>query len=469
MQNTGGALRSLRFRCASATVRQGLGRSDARLTSPPSSFRLRSPRFVVNPCIIHGYQPGFQMREMHRLTARQVTTATLPEGENKALLHDGGGLYLQLMRSVSNDAINKSWLFKFELHGKRREMGLGSLRDFTLAEARQRHRVLRQQVSDGIDPLAERRRRDAERVAEAAKAMTFRDCFEACLASHEGGWKNAEHRRQWRTSIEQDVLPVIGDLAVDDIGTPHIIKVLEPIWSKKAETASRTRGRIERVLAWATVRGFRSGDNPARWRGHLQEMFPSVGKIAKVNHHEAMAYVDVPAFMAKLRQRDDVAARALEFTVLTAARAGEVLGMTWAEIDLSAKTWTIPVSRMKAGKEHRVPLTDRAIALLGEPGQGRIFQIGTKAAMLFTLREIHGGRGPTVHGFRSSFRDWCSERTSYPPAVAEQALAHAVGSKVERAYSRSSLFEKRRRLMAEWATWCSRPAPAGATVVALKA
>jgi integrase len=411
------------------------------------------------------------MREMHRLTARQVTTATLPEGENKDLLHDGGGLYLQLMRSVSSNAINKSWLFKFELHGKRREMGLGSLRDFSLAEARQRHRVLRQQVSDGIDPLAERRQRDAERVAEAARAMTFKDCFEACLASHEGGWKNAEHRRQWRTSIEQDVLPVLGDLAVDDIGTPHITKVLEPIWKLKPETASRTRGRIERVLAWATVRGFRSGDNPARWRGHLQEMFPAVGKIARVNHHEAMPYVDVPAFMAKLRERDHLAARALEFTILTAARAGETLGATWSEISLSDATWTIPASRMKGGKEHKVPLSNRVIEVLQAlpHREGRVFQVGTKAAMLFVLREIRGARGPTVHGMRSSFRDWCSERTSYPPAVAEQALAHAVGSKVERAYSRSSLFEKRRRLMAEWTTWCSRPVPAGATVVALKA
>jgi integrase len=408
------------------------------------------------------------MRPIHRLTARQIATATLPEGENKDLLHDGGGLYLQIMRSVSGDAINKSWLFKFELHGKRREMGLGSLQDFTLAEARQRHRVLRQQVSDGIDPLAERRRRDAERVAEAAKAMTFRDCFEACLASHEGGWKNAEHRRQWRTSIEQDALPVIGDLAVDDIGTPHIIKVLEPIWKLKPETASRTRGRIERVLAWATVRGFRSGDNPARWRGHLQEMFPAVGKIAKTNHHEAMPYVDVPAFMAKLRERDHIAAHALEFTILCAARTGETLGATWSEISLSDATWTIPASRMKSGKEHKVPLSNRATEVLQTlpHREGRIFDIG-EVAMLLMLRELHGDKGPTVHGFRSSFRDWCSERTSYPPAVAEQALAHAVGSKVERAYSRSSLFEKRRRLMAEWSTWCSRPVGTGATVVAL--
>jgi integrase len=418
------------------------------------------------------------MRDFHRLTARQIATATLREGENKALLHDGAGLYLQLMRSVSSDSINRSWLFKYELHGRRREMGLGSLQDFSLAEARQRHRVLRQQVSDGIDPLAERRQRNAERAAETAKAMTFRDCFEACLASHEGGWKNAEHRRQWRTSIEQDVLPIIGDLAVDDIGTPHIIKVLEPIWKLKPETASRTRGRIERVLAWATVRGFRSGDNPARWRGHLQEMFPAVGKIAKVNHHEAMPYVDVPLFMSKLREVDHIAARALEFTILCTARTGETLGMTWSEVDFGTKTWCVPAARMKGGKEHRVPLSDRAVEILKTlPRDGsalsgakphRIFDIG-EVAMLQMLREVHGGKGPTVHGFRSSFRDWCSERTSYPPAVAEQALAHSIGSRVERAYSRSDLFQKRVRLMNEWATWCSRPTVTGAMVIALKA
>jgi integrase len=409
------------------------------------------------------------MRDFHRLTARQIAAATLPGGENKLLLHDGRGLFLQLMRSVSRKSINRSWLFKYELRGVRREMGLGSLQDFTLAEARQRHRVLRQQVSDGIDPLAERRQRNAERAAESARAVTFRYCFEQCVASHEGGWRNAEHRRQWRTSIEQDVLPVIGDLAIDDIGTPHIIRALEPIWKLKPETASRTRGRIERVLAWATVRGFRSGDNPARWRGHLQEMFPAVGKVAKVNHHEAMPYVELPGFMAKLRETDHIAARALEFTILCAARTGETLGATRDEISLSDATWTIPAHRMKSGKEHKVPLSNRAIEILRSlPHRlGRIFDIG-EVAMLQMLREVNGGKGPTVHGFRSSFRDWCSERTSYPPAVAEQALAHAIGSKVERAYSRSSLFERRRKLMSDWSTFCSRPATTAATVIALK-
>src|SRR5262249_14867702 len=232
------------------------------------------------------------------------------------------------------------------------------------------------------------------RLAERARAMTFRDCFEACLASHEEGWRNAEHRRQWRTSVEQYVLPVIGDLAVDDIGTPHVVKVLESIWKAKPETASRIRGRIERVLAWATVRGFRSGDNPARWRGHLKELFPAVGKITKVNHHEAMPFVEVPGFMAKLREQDHLAAPALEFAVLTAARTREVLGAKWDEIDLASKTWTIPANRMKAGKQHKVPLSDRAVEILSTlpRGDGRIFEIG-EVRMLVMLREVRGGKG----------------------------------------------------------------------------
>jgi integrase len=297
--------------------------------------------------------------------------------------------------------------------------------------------------------------------------MTFRDCFEACLKAHEGSWRNADHRRQWRNSIEQDVLPVIGDLPVDLIGTAHIVKVLEPIWASKPETASRIRGRIERVLAWATVRGFRSGDNPARWRGHLAEMFPARGKIAKTNHHPAMPYSEVPEFMTKLRARDHVAAKALEFLVLTASRAGEVLGMQWAEVDFATKTWVVPAARMKSHRQHRVPLAPSAIEILkAQPRrEPRVFNVGDDAMRLM-LSELHGG-GATVHGMRSAFRDWASERTSYPPAVAEQALAHATGDKTERAYARSDLFEKRRRLMADWAAWCARPIPTGATVTSI--
>jgi integrase len=410
------------------------------------------------------------MGKVGRLTTRQIQTAR-PKGDRRAAVFaDGGNLYLQATINTKGE-VSRSWIFRYEYLGQRHDVGLGPAHTVGLAEARAKAKAMRLQLLDGTDPLAAKERARAEQIAQIAqriRAMTFRQCFEACLASHADAWRNAEHRRQWRTSIEQDVLPVIGDLAVDDIGTPHVIKVLEPIWKAKPETASRIRGRIERVLAWATVRGFRSGDNPARWRGHLQEMFPAVGKIAAVNHHEAMPYVDVPAFMAKLRDRDHLAAHALEFTILTAARTGETLGATWNEIDLATKMWVVPAERMKRGKEHRVPLSDRAIEILKARPQreGRVFDIG-EVAMLQQLREVHGDKGPTVHGFRSSFRDWCSERTSYPPVVAEQALAHAVGSKVERAYNRTDLFERRRRLMGDWASWCSRPVPTGATVTAL--
>jgi integrase len=406
-----------------------------------------------------------------RLTKRQIDSAKPKAGSRRAILADGQNLYLQIS-TTKTGAIARSWIFRYERLGRRREAGLGPVHTVGLKDAREKAKALRLQILDGVDPLgAKQQIRAAERarIAERARAMTFSDCFESCLKAHEGSWRNSDHRRQWRNSIEQDVLPVIGDLPVDLITTQHIIKVLEPIWTAKPETASRIRGRIERVLAWGTVRGFRSGDNPARWRGHLQEMFPARGKIAKTNHHAAMAYTAIPEFMTKLRAQDHVAAKALEFLVLTASRAGEVVGMRWDEVDLTAKTWTIPAKRMKSGREHRVPLSDRAIEIFKARPQreARIFSIGDDA-MRLALGELHGD-GATVHGMRSAFRDWASERTSYPPAVAEQALAHVTGGKTERAYARSDLFEKRRRLMADWAAWCSRPVPAGATITSIAA
>jgi integrase len=254
--------------------------------------------------------------------------------------------------------------------------------------------------------------------------------------------------------------PLVGDLPVDEIDTPHVVKVLEAIWKDKPETASRVRGRIERVLGWAQVRGFRSGDNPARWRGHLQELFPSKGKIQKTKHHPAMPFTEVPAFMVELRANNSLTAPALEYCILTATRSGEVLHAKWDEIDLVTKTWAIPASRMKAGKEHRVPLSARVLEILARlPREGeRVFPL-THTSMLELLRRM--GHNVTVHGFRSSFRDWAAERTSYPNHVAEAALAHAVADKVERAYRRTDLFEKRRRLMMSWAEFCaSRPAAA---------
>jgi integrase len=405
-------------------------------------------------------------RTIHRLTAKQIT-ATKPAPGERVLLVDGGNLLCQI--AAGKQGINRSWIFRYELDGKRHDLGLGSLNDLELAEARAKARSLRQQLLDGIDPWTVRQQQRTDRLAahaERARAMTFRQAATACIESHADGWRNAEHHRQWITSLSQYAFPILGDLPVDEIATPHIVKTLEPIWKTIPETASRVRGRVEKVLGWATVRGFRNGDNPARWRGHLAELFPAVGKIAKPKHHPALAFTDVPALLIELAAIDHIAARALEFTILTAARAGEVLGATWDEVDVTAKTWTVPAKRMKADKEHRVPLSERALALLATLPRSdkRIFPIG-ESAMGLLLKKLRPA--VTIHGFRSSFRDWASERTSYPEVVAEQALAHAVGSKVQRAYHRTDLFEKRRRLMADWSAWCSRPAPTGAAVVSI--
>jgi integrase len=407
-------------------------------------------------------------RTIHRLTARTITAAK-PQPGKRVMLADGGNLLLQVTGKVDGE-FSRSWVFRYERDGKRHDLGLGPLDTLSLAEARVRARDLRIQLLDGVDPKGIREQRRAERLAqlrERARQITFRECALRCIEGHEDSWRNAEHHRQWISSLEQYVYPLIGDLPVDEIATPHIVKVLEPIWRTTPETASRVRGRIERVLGWATVREFRSGDNPARWRGHLQELFPSKGKIQQTKHHPALAFTDVPALMVELRAHNSLTALALEFTILTATRSGEVLGAKWSEVDLVAKTWTIPGSRMKANKAHRVPLSTRALEILANlPREGeRVFPL-THTAMLELLRRHNS---VTVHGFRSSFRDWAAERTSYPNHVVEAALAHAVADKVEKAYRRTDLFEKRRRLMADWAAWCSRPVPVEAgKIIALQ-
>jgi len=411
------------------------------------------------------------MRALKRLTARQIATAKPGSDRRASMLPDGGNLYLQLSRDKNDhNHIRRSWVFRYEYLGQRHDMGLGPLHSLDLSDARAKAKILRQQLRDQIDPLAAKRQIKRDQLAQLAarqRAITFRQCAERCIAAHEDSWSNAKHREQWTQSLEKHVYPVLGDLAVDDITTAHVIKTLEPIWKTIPVTANRVRGRIEKVLGWATVRGFRSGDNPARWRGHLQELFAANGRT--VEHFAAMPFADVPVFMAELRQRDTLAARALELAILTAARTGEVLGATRHEIDLAAKTWTIPAKRMKNKKQQRIPLCDRAIALLSAlPREhARIFPIGSRG-LLDLLQEMRPG-GATVHGFRSSFRDWAAERTNYANIVLEQALAHTVGNKVEAAYRRGDLFEKRRRLMADWAQWCARPVPTGATVTAIGA
>jgi integrase len=410
-------------------------------------------------------------RIIGRLKSKQVENAKPPPGRSRAVIPDGGNLYLQLVTGAGGH-VTRSWVFKFEQHGRRGELGLGGLHTISLVEARGRARSLRQQLLDGVNPLEAKQqiKRDRlEQLAAEKRAMTFRACAEACIASHESGWTNAKHRDQWVSTLEQYAYPVLGDMAIDDITTPHIVKVLEPFWKEKPETASRVRGRIEKVLGWAAVRGFRSGDNPARWRGHLAELFPAKGKIATTKHLAALPFSDVPALMVDLHQRDSLAARALELAILVAARTGEITGATWSEIgDLKARTWVIPAGRMKAKKEHRIPLSDRAVELLAALSRddARVFPVSARA-MIDLLQGLRPG--VTVHGMRSAFRDWAAERTSYPNHVVEQALAHAIGSAVEKAYRRSDLFEKRRKLMADWAAWCSRPVPTGATVTQLSA
>jgi len=298
--------------------------------------------------------------------------------------------------------------------------------------------------------------------------MTFRECAEALIASHEAGWKNAKHRQQWRNTLATYVYPVFGNLPVQAIDVGLVMKVVEPIWATKTETASRVRQRIEAILDWAAVRGYRQGDNPARWRGHLQKALPARAKIQKVKHHAALPFADLPDFMSALRAMNGNSARALEFAILTATRTNETLKARWSEIEFKTKIWTIPGERMKAGRDHRVPLSAAALdVLMGMreahptrdlvfPGSGRGRTLSSMA-LLMTLRRMKRA-DLTVHGFRSTFRDWAAETTSFPREVAEAALAHSVGDKVEAAYRRGDLFEKRRHLMEAWSAYCATPA-----------
>jgi integrase len=382
-----------------------------------------------------------------------VTRAT-----EKGLYHDGGGLYLQVTASGA-----KSWIYRYMLDGRAREMGLGPLHVIPLSEARTRAAECRRLRLDGIDPIEARKgQRDRARL-EAATAMTFDACATAYIEAHQAGWQNAKHRDQWRNTLSTYAGPVFGALPVQAVDVGLVMKVLEPIWHMKPETASRLRGRIEVILDWATVRGYRKGENPARWRGHLDKLLPARGKIRKVEHHAALPYRDIPSFMIALREQEGIACQALGLLILTAARTGEVIGARWDEFDLDERIWTVPADRMKAGKEHRVPLSDAAIAVIERlkerrigdfifPG-GRVGKPLSNMAMLKLLDRMGWG-DLTAHGFRSTFRDWAAEQTNFPREVAEMALAHTIGDKVEAAYRRGDLFEKRRQLMEAWANFC---------------
>src|SRR5271166_6043942 len=387
-------------------------------------------------------------RTLSRMTAAEVKANSKKEGRHP----DGQGLYLHVKGGSA------SWVYRYKVGTKEKNMGLGPLHSVSLAEARQRaagYRKMRY-AEEPRDPLDERRaNRSATRLA-SAKAMTFKECAIAYIGAHRSAWRNPKHAAQWSSTLEKFVFPLLGDLPVSAIDTALVMKVLDPIWTVTTETASRVRGRIEAVLNWATVSEYRQGENPARWRGHLEHKLPKKTKVRAVEHHAALAFEKLPDFMEELRQQKGIPARALEFVVLTAARSGECLGATWSEIDLVSKTWTIPAGRMKAGKEHRVPLSGPAIAILqGLPVTGdRVFPISGSS-----MTRRMGRNGLTVHGFRSCFSDWTAEQTNFPAELREMALAHAIGNKVEEAYRRGDLFQKRRQLMEAWGAYCANLPP----------
>jgi integrase len=376
--------------------------------------------------------------------------STLTISRAKRGMHpDGRGLYLQ----VSGERA-RSWVFRYTINGRTRYLGLGSAYTIDLKRAREDARRARELVHDGIDPIEARKARQMRQRLDAVKAMTFDQCADAYITAHDPSWSNPKHRQQWRNTLRDHASPTIGALAVSDIDTGLVLKVLEPLWASRPETASRLRGRIESVLDWAKVRGLRDGENPARWRGHLDQTLPKPSRVRKVKPHPALPYSEINLLVTRLRNQDGITTRALELLILTAARAGEVIGATWHEIDMDAAVWVIPAERMKGGREHRVPLCDRALAILEEMrgNASCVFPI-PEGAMLALLRRL-GYTAVTVNGFRSTFRDWASEITSFPNHVCEMALAHKIPSAVEASYRRGDLFEKRRRLMADWARYC---------------
>jgi integrase len=366
---------------------------------------------------------------------------------------DGGNLYLYIGRTGA-----KSWMFRYRWEGSRHDMGLGPFPAISLAEAREKASAQRRLLLEKINPLTDARR--------SRQGSLFADVSDRCIDSLSQGWHGSRRRQsdQWRQSLRDHAYPIIGDMDVRDIGRDHLLAVLQPIWATKNRTANRVRARIEAVLNYAMTAGLREqGLNPARWRGHLSNLLAPPSRVQQVAHHAALPYAELPAFMAELRKNESLIARALEFTILTATRTGEVLLASWDEIDMANKLWTIPAARMKGGREHRVPLSDRALAIVQETrafdfGQyvfpGRREEQPLNAAGLYTwLRRTRPGL--TVHGFRSSFRDWATDLSGHSFEVAEMALAHTVGDRTARAYARSDLLDRRRELMQAWARYCA--------------
>ncbi len=387
------------------------------------------------------------MRSIHRLNSLAVNSTVKP-----GYYGDGGGLYLQISQFGT-----KSWVFRFTLN-KKREMGLGPVQDIPLKKAREIAQECRLLVREGIDPIAYRKEKRAQAQNKSAAFMTFKECAEKYIRTNQAGWSNPKHAKQWTSTLETYAYPVIGPLPVSAIETLHIMEILEPIWSEKTETAKRVRGRVESVLDAARVAKLRNGENPARWKGHLDKLLPASFKVAKVVHHPSLPYTEIGNFITELRAQDGIAPLALELLILTAARTNEVINATFNEFDLDKNVWIIPAARMKAKREHRVPLSPRAIEIVkamkevsqndhvfpGQRGKGL-----SNMAFLQLLKRMNRTE-ITIHGFRSTFRDWAAEQTAYPSDVVEMALSHSVGNQVQKAYFRSDLFEKRAALMRDW-------------------
>ena len=415
------------------------------------------------------------------MSTKKLTTRTVEAKKVAGYYSDGDRLYLKVTPTLT-----KSWVFIYRLGKKRTELGLGAIADVSLVEARDGTfdndgkllkdgaAQLNKLLKVGINPFTERQRLELERNAAIAKSMTFQQCAEAYISAHQAEWKNKKHIQQWHNTLAQYAYPVFGGLDVKAVDTGLITKCLDPIWLTKNETAGRVRGRIESVLNWATARKYREGENPARWRGHLDKLLAKPSKIQKTEHHKALPYQEINSFISSLRLQECIAAKCLEFTILTAARTGESIGATWDEIDISAKLWTIPADRMKAEREHKVPLNKQTLSILKDMSEVRnneyVFPSNkaglSNMAMLKLLKRM-GKSDITVHGFRSTFRDWAAESTNHTSEVVEMALAHTIKNQTEAAYRRGDLLEKRNRLMADWDHHCNTQKSTG-DVIAFK-
>jgi integrase len=423
---------------------------------PAATYNARKRRELVY-WLVSGARPPEPLETPMKLTATRIKHLTTP-----GLYGDGGNLWLRVTETGS-----QSWVFRYSRHGRARVMGLGSLDLVPLGEARRRAVEARKLLLADTDPLEHREQERAAAQAAQARATTFAEAAEHYIAAHRGSWA-PRYQQAWQHSLRDHALPLIGHLPVEQVDTDTVRRVLQPIWADKTPTASLVRGRLETILTYATVRGWRSGPNPAVWRGSIQVLLPARGKVHTEQHRSALDWREAPGFMAKLREQSHVGAAALQFTILTAARSGEVRGATWNEVDEATATWTVPAARMKADKAHRVPLSRPALALLERMqllrrADGLIFPgllPGTRISLTTPRLALQrmGRADLTVHGFRSTFRDWAAEATGHPNHVVEQALAHTIGSAVEAAYRRGDLFAKRVVLMNDWATYLERPA-----------